>query len=271
MGMAAARKVWRAVMVLAVLCTPIKVWAETHDYRPVVFSCAWDSGVSTWLMGGSRDGKWYEHTALPIMVDGRAVTPEEGIELAEPVACDTPLIREGTRLVFYSVDGRNIGSRTVKGMKYSCSPASSETFIDVEMVETEMLKMPPDTMSIGVGGDWNAVSAPTRRKAEKGSIVFTLDSPEPPLSVTFSPAVGEYGEKIYKGVLIWGGKTLELTDAYVEEERDLEGFFIDLNGDGGVEFVFHSQNIGGFVAAYKLTLDRENPSVTEVLSLDLGD
>jgi hypothetical protein len=255
---------------LAILCIPTEIGAEERDYRPVVFAWEWDSGISMWLMGGFKEGKWYEHTALPIMVDGRAITPEEGTELEEPVACSTPLVREGTRLAFYSSDGRKIGFRTVQGTKYSCSAASSETFIDVEMAEAEDLTISPSAISIGVGEGWNAVSALTRRKVEKENIVFDL---EPlPLSVTFSPAVDEYGERIYKGVLIWGEKIFNLTDAYVEEEKELKGFFIDLNGDGRVEFILHSQNIGGFVSAFELNLDRgENSSVTEVLSLDLGD
>ncbi|MDR1376277.1 MAG: hypothetical protein LBJ22_02105 [Synergistaceae bacterium] len=263
------KRAWEVALALIVLSVSIEAGAETRDYSPVVFSCAWDSGISTWLMGGFKEGKWYEHTALPVMVDGRPVTPEEGIELAEPVACSTPFVHEGTRLAFYSADGKQIGVRTVKGTKYSCSPASTETFIDVEMAEADDLKIPPSAMSIGVGDGWNAVRAPTRRKVEKEDIVFVLESAD--LSVTFSPALDEYGEKIYKGVLTWGEKSLDLTDAYVEDEKELEGFFIDLNGDERTEFVLHSQNIGGFVTAFELALDRKNPSVTEVLSLDLGD
>jgi hypothetical protein len=266
------KKAWEVVLVL-ILSVSIEAGAEALDYCPVVFSCAWDSGVSTWLMGGFKEGKWYEHTALPIMVDGRSVTPEEGVELTEPVACSTPFVREGTRLDFYSVDGQKIGVRTVKGTKYSCSPASTETFIDVEMEEADDLKMPQSSMSIGVGDGWNAVGVPTRRAVEKGNIMFVLESAESlaNLSVRFSPAVDEYGEKIYKGVLIWGERSFDLADAYVEDEKELEGLFIDLNGDKRVEFVLHSQNIGGFVTAFELELDQENPSVTEVLSLDLGD
>ncbi|MDR2179386.1 MAG: hypothetical protein LBP21_03665 [Synergistaceae bacterium] len=263
------KKTWRIIVVLAILWISTKSWAETRGYRPVVFACEWDSGISMWLMGGFKEGKWYEHTALPIKVNGRAITPEEGIELVEPVACATPFVREGTRLVFYSTEGQKIGLRTVKETKYSCSPASAETFIDVEMAETEDLKMSASAMAIGVSDGWDAVSAPTRRKTEKGNIVFALDSPA--LSVTFSPATDEYGDKIYKGVLMWGEKNLHLTDAYVEEEKELKGFFIDLNGDEHVEFVLHSQNIGGFVSVFELSLDGENPSAIEVLSLDLGD
>ena len=106
---------------------------------------------------------------------------------------------------------------------------------------------------------------------EKENIVFDLASAELPLSVTFSPIVGEQNENIYRGVLTWGEEILDLTDVYVEEEKELEGFFIDLNGDGQVEFVLHSQNIGGFISAFELNLNRENPSAAEVLSLDLGD
>ena len=269
-GFAAMRKI---LVMVAILSVPVKIGAETHDYRPVVFVLGWDSGVSMWLMGGSREGKWYEHTALPIMVNGRAITPEEGIELEEPVPCSTPLVRRGMRLVFYSPEGQRIGSRTVRGTKYSCSAASSETFIDVEVTETEELKMTPSALSIGVSDEWNAVGAPTRRKVEKESIVFDLESPELParLSVMFSPVVDEQSERIYRGVLIWGEKISDLTDVYVEEEKELAGFFIDLNGDGRVEFLLHSQNIGGFVSAFELDLDQENPSATEVLSLDRGD
>ncbi|MDR1979730.1 MAG: hypothetical protein LBQ42_13425 [Synergistaceae bacterium] len=249
--------------------------AETRDYSPVVFSYAWDSGVSVWLMGAFKEGKWYEHTALPIMVNGRAITPEEGVELLEPVPCSTPLVRGGARLAFYSAEGRKIGAGTVMGTQYSTSAASAETFIDVEMEmgTGKELKMPPGVMSIGVEDGWNAVSAPTRRTVEKGNIVFVFEPSEPSkkLSVTFSPGLDEAGEKVYGGLLAWGEKSLKLTDAYVEEEEQLAGFFIDLNGDGQVEFVLHSQSIGGFVTAFELRLDRDDPSATEVLSLDLGD
>jgi hypothetical protein len=264
------KKAWRVLVMLAILCIPTEIGAEERDYRPVVFAWEWNSGISMWLMGGFKEGKWYEHTALPIMVDGRAISPEEGIELEEPVPCSTPLVRKGMLLAFYSPDGRKIGSRTVKGTKYSCSPASSETFIDVETTETEKFEASPGSMFIGVGDGWNAMTTPTRRRVEKESIVFALESSEPPanLSVTFSPAVDEENEKMYRGVLAWGEKNLDLVDVYVEEE-ELEGFFVDLNGDGRVEFVLHSRNIGGFISAFELNLDRGTPS--EVLSLDLGD
>ena len=130
------KKTWRVfvVCVLPVLWIPAEIKAEERGYRPVVFALGLDSGVSMWLMGVFKEGKWYEHTSLPIMVNGRAITPEEGIELDEPVPCSIPLVREGMRLAFYSPDGRKIGSRTVQGTKYSCSAASSETFIDVDVM-----------------------------------------------------------------------------------------------------------------------------------------
>jgi hypothetical protein len=264
------KKTWRVLVMLAVLSIPAEIGAETRDYHPVVFSLGWDSGVTLWLMGGFKEGKWYEHTALPVMVNGRAITPEEGIDLDEPAACSTPFIHEGMSLTFYSPEGRKIESRTVKGTKYSCSPASLETFIDVEITET--FEVPPGSLFVGVEEGWNAVTAPTRRKAEKENVAFTWESPEPPasLSVTFSPVAGG-SEKMYRGVLAWGEKNLELTDVYAEGENELEGFFIDLNGDGRVEFVLYSRNVGGFVSAFELNLDRDPLSAAEVLSLDLGD
>ena len=243
------KKAWGVLVMLLVLFLE-KVGAEVR-YCPVVFACEDNSGVGVWLMGGFGEGKWYEHTALPILVDGQAVTPEEGIEPDEPVVCTTPLVHEGTRLVFYSIEGQKVGSQTVKRTQYFYNPASSETFIGVETVEAE-LEMPSSAM-LGVGDGWDAVIAPTRRKTEKENVAFTLDSL--PLSVTFSPTFDEYGEKFYEGTLISGVQRFLLTNAYVEEEKELKGFFIDLNGDGHVEFVLYVQNRGGFVRVFELNLD----------------
>jgi hypothetical protein len=260
---------------LLVLLTAAKcgtVWGADPrgDYCPVVFSYAWDSEVSVWLIGGFKDGQWYRHTDLPIMVDGRAITPEEGMELNESADCSTPLLQKGENLAFYSADGKKVGVRTVKGTKYSCSAASWESFIDVEI---DALELPAFTMTIGVREGWNAVPAPTRRAAEGGNIVFVLESDEKPEKnpiVTFSPDVDEYEEKIYRGALAVGGTSCLLTDAYVEAEDQLDGFFIDLNGDGRTEFVLHASGIAGFVSAYEWDLENGGEA-TAILSLDLGD
>lgn len=237
--------------------------------KPVVFAYAWEmpDGFSMWLIGGFQDGRWYGHTSLPITVEGRPITAEEGMKLTEPVACSTALIEKGDKLTFYSSqNGQKSGTVAVKGLKYSCSAASTETFIDVE---TDRMEIPEHVMHIGVGSGWNAVPVSTKREAVGEGVVFVPEGADRNTgpSVAFVVGIDEYGDKVFKGTARMDGKKFPLTDAYAETEEQLEGFFIDLNGDGNLEFVFHSQGVGGFVAAFEL----KNEGIVEILALDLGD
>jgi hypothetical protein len=263
-------KIMRSAAAVFLMCLAFAPAARAFgsdyaDWRPVVFSYAWGppDEASAWLIGGFKGGEWRKPAELPIMVDGRPITPEEAMELSEPAVCSTPMLKSGDKLFFYSA-GKRVGDRTVARTRYSCSPASMESFVDVEI---DGLEMPPHSMAIGVGGGWNAVTSPTERRLDKESAVFSVSGDE--ISVTFAPDVDEYGEKIYRGFLSGGGKggkKWPLTEGcYVDDLGLLEGLFIDLNGDGAREFVLYCPGTAGFVAAFELSAD----GLREVLYLDL--
>ena len=241
--------------------------AEAADtaYRPVVFAYLWEGseGPGALLIGGFRDGTWYRHIDLPILVNGRAITPEEGIQLSDAVPCTTALLAVGENLAFYSPNGKLAGVATVEGTKYSCSAASTESFIDVETDAT----IPAQTLCIGVADGWDALPSPTRRATGDDRIIFDTGADSTKTTATFLPAVDEYGGAIYRGTIEYAGKSWPLTDADAETKDSIDGIFIDLNGDGRMEFVMYSRTIAGFVAAWDLT--QEGPK--ETLILDLGD
>ncbi len=238
--------------------------AAEAAYRPVVFAYVWKDSESSGalLIGGFRDGTWYRHTDLPILVNGRAITPEEGIQLSDAVPCTTALLEAGEKLAFYSPGGKLPEVATVKGLKYSCSAASTETFIDVE---TDGLAIPAQTLCIGLADGWDALPTATRRTTDNGRITFAAETDR--AKATFLPAVDEYGGAVYRGMIEYAGKTWPLTDADAETKDSIDGLFIDLNGDGRMEFVMYSSTIAGFVVAWDLT--EEGPR--ETLTLDLGD
>jgi hypothetical protein len=247
------------------LCRDARAAAGEGSSRPVVFSYAWDvSERSTWLLGAFRDGGWTAHTGQPILAGGRAIDPEEALEMPEPVACVTPLLKRGEELAFYSAEGKKIGIASVRETWYSVSAASMESFIDVE---TDGPEMPARVPIVGVGDGWNATPVPTVRAGNDDRITFTAGSGDGKMLAAFLPAVDEYGEMLYRGAVTFGGKTWPLTGADVETPDELEGFFIDLNGDGRMEFLVCCRGTAGFVAVFELG----DAGVTEVLVLDLSD
>lgn len=242
------------------------VHALEAEYRPVVFACVREDADSpaAWLLGGSGDGTWYGHTSLPILVNGRPVTPEEGIALDDPAVCSTPLLEKGQTLVWYSAAGNQIGTGAVKETRYFCSMASTESFIEVE---TDGPDLPVRTLCLALGGNWNAIAEPTFRTLEKDRLTFSVGLDAAKTTATFFPAVDEYGELIYRGTITYDEKTWPLTDASADSPDHPEGVFIDLNGDGRAEFVLYSPGIAGFVAAWDLTEE----GALEIMTLDLGD
>jgi len=249
------------------LCAARAAETETKEegYRPVVFSYVWDTSENygAWLLGAFRDGGWLTHTALPVLANGRAVSPEESLEIADPIVCTTPLLERGTKLAFYSPNGK-IGIASVKETRYSVSAASAESFIDVE---TDGPELPARTPVVGVGDGWNATPLPTKRTESEDRVIFAAGSGGGGMSATFLSALDEDGEKIYRGTIAFGGKTWPLTDVSVGTPGELDGFFIDLNGDGRMEFLIYCQGIAGFIAAF----ETGDAGAVEILALDLGD
>lgn len=242
-----------------------------NEYHPVVFAYMWEEADSpvACLLGAFGGGKWYGHTDLPILVNGRPITPEEGMALSDSVACSTPLLEKGKKLTFYAADGRKVEGVSVEETKYSCSAASTEVFIDVV---AKGLKIPARVMYAGVDGgadgERNALAAPTERGKDGERITFvSTDEVLGKMSAVFTPAFDEYGEKVYRGTIAFGGKSWPLTDAYGDSQDTLDGMFIDLNGDGRTEFLLYSSGVAGFIAAFELN----DAGAKEVLILDLGD
>ena len=242
------------------------------EYNAVVYGYVYEESQlgNALLVGGSKDGKWYDHIALPVTSGGKILTQQNAPaeDYSEPIPCATPFLKQGETVVFYSPSGKKTKPVPAGKTTYSQSPASGETFIDVEFGKGAL---PSNEFLIGVNGEWEAVLAPTKRSAKQGVVSFSSDlsknGSKSAATVTFTAEKDENDYPVYRGKVKVGETEWPLTEAYAENDDEISGMFIDLNGDGEAEFVLYASGVGGFLGVYEIG-EREPQ---QIMALDFGD
>ncbi len=265
---------WQRVFltILALCLFPTMLLAKEFikgPYSPVGITFADDSGQvpdRLLLLGGSRNGTWFRHTSLPIMVQGTLITAQNAMDFdtGEDVPCETPLASSQT-MELYTIDGR-IGQVQADGTVFFTHPSSGEIFIATEFANP---KYAGRGLIVAVNGKWNAMPVKTSRTEEDGSITFsTTDEHDNSFaSVVLSKTKSSEGEVNYKGEVVVQGKIFDAGNFYTDDPQEIAGFFIDLNGDSRMEFIIHIQGIAGSASVFSIAPE----GVTEVMNLDFGD
>lgn len=221
------------------------------------------------LMGGFKDGKWYNVTDLPVTQDGKNINVTEGTIdgqfVEEKGTCETPLLSVGTKLTCYTQDGKK-QENTVSELHWEFWESSGQLTVSAMFVgyEDDRETIP---FSVGVAHGGQAQPWPTV-KTKGRALTFSCENGGKSLSASFVKSVTEDGQNCFKGTLRLGEKTWPLEDIYPESADDVECLFIDINGDGRMELVQSASGPGGSARVY--TIDPET-GPKAVLSLDLGE
>ena len=234
--------------------SPSEVGGEIGDepHNAVVFMFVWnrdepDNG-NILLVGGTWDGAWVTLNDLPIEMAGSDFSAEEraaGDFEGSAVPCSVLLLQRGDAVTFYATDGTLMGKSAVEGLFYSRNPAVDDDWVEIKLA----YGIPPERgdLYIGLTGNWNPVPAPTRREVSGDAVVFSTDLYGGAKTEVVFGKVREDGEEFYRGSAIMGGTTWPLTDFYAESPDEVNGLFIDLNGDGRMEF---ATCLNGFACYY---------------------
>jgi hypothetical protein len=220
------------------------------------------------LLGGSQGGTWFRHTDLTITVQGVAVTPENAMDFenGEDLPCETLLAAPGLTFALYGADGKK-GESVIKRTLFFTHPAAGELFLAVEFENFLEFER---GLIVGINGDWDAMPVKTNRVEDEGSITFSttgVRDDSPASSVVLTRTVDSEGETFFKGEQVIGGKIYDAGSFYTDDPQTVAGFFIDLNGDGVMEFVISVQGIAGSAGVFVVEPD----AAKEVMYLDFGD
>ena len=244
----------------------------TSAYCPVLFARFWEESNMMFLLGGFKDGTWYTHKTLPITVQGETVDLKNPPlpQNDEMLVCSTPLLSPGTTFALYTSEGQEKEPVACRQLGFSFMHVSKETMIDVLLDRN--LSRPVEKLLIGVNGEWNALLAPTTRTDKEGLLTFAADLDARGNTAEVALKLTEKDESllVYEGSVRVGGREVRLSDpmsVYVEKVQDIEAFFLDLNGDGRMEFVLYAGGPACSIEAYDLTED----AATSVFFVDLGE
>lgn len=242
------------------------------DYNAVIYVYLYEEGQDLLgtIAGGSKDGKWYNHTALPITINGKTrdlmgeIPENEAYE--SPIPCLTPFLKQGDSVVFYSLSGEKFPPALAGKISYSASAASGESFLDVSF---EISQPPFEELLVGINGEWNALITPTKRESTKETFSFTslLKEAGEAVTATFTATKRKNGELFYKSALKIGDKEWPLTNIEAEDPKDVSGFFIDLNGDGKNELILYVTGVWGTFSVYEIG----DAEPDRIMGLDFGD
>ena len=218
------------------------------------------------LLGGSRNGVWYRHADLPVAIQGVTVTPENAMDFenGEDVSCDARIAVPGQSLTLYDQEGKQ-NEVSIRRTLFFTHPNTGEMFIAAEFTQPVQ---PGSGLIVGLHGGWDAMPVKTNRTEEAESITFSVGGSDGvrTFSVVLTRARTEEGELFFRNEVVADGKIYETGSVYTGDPQAVSGFFIDLDGDGVMEFVLHAKDI-----AYSTALAFTADGPRAVMSLDFGN
>ncbi len=255
-----------ALLMLAAALPALAASDDTTVYDPLVIGYIsakeakagrWDGWAS--FPGVYGQGKWLSFEKRPVLVHGKdAREAEYGcVERKsddETLVAVSELLPVGLALVFHAPDGTKIATAEVEYIKYDCTDMDgmelSAKFRKIELAAGAKNYTGP---VIGRLPSSKTIFMPTGRTvSDSGNRVsFTATNAQgKKLEMRFVYKKDE-GRDTYVGALHFEGKAFpSYSTGYNEEPEDkktqlenMNGYFIDLNGDGLVEFLDGSVQI----------------------------
>lgn len=226
------------------------VTAVAAEYRPVICVGA--------LIGAFEDGQW-QAAPTSVTVDGKTVvlaTVSKDVKLMErleneEVACETPLLKAGQKLVFYTPQGRDgeaVVTRTYIWYEGEASGAAA-LGMDMDSYDADW-----SNLIVGVADGVNALPAPTVRTTEGQGVVFSCDYQNQKYSLAWTPSGDSFAAKLSQGEKSWDlkGDNQNSPGPSPMSVEDIRCGFFDLDGDGTLELVVYDSGISGSVSLFQL-------------------
>lgn len=213
------------------------------------------------FLGAYLQGEWLNTEKRPLLLDGKQIPLDTCLEkegLPDPIVVESEMLPPGTPLVLYAPDGTKIATALAKEVHYGCwEMDGTDYFAALSDFKYEkggedyvgpVLAQPPSSKILFL--PTKKVVAPS-----KNWVSFSTTGPRgTPLEICFVYKSEEEndGRAVYNGTLYTGDKAVPVTSLGYDEEYQIQDnmlaemkdfYFIDLNGDGSVEFV----NQGSFI------------------------